>query len=73
MLFWFYKIFQIWGIIDGMGILDNFEEYIDLGILKTESAWDPEFQYESTPIVATNNMGEPIIIEQGLDEKVLGI
>jgi hypothetical protein len=56
-----------------MGILDNFEEYIDLGILKTESAWDPGFQYESTPIVATNNMGEPILIEQGLDEEVLDI
>lgn len=36
-LFWFYKIFQIWGIIDGMGILENFE-----------NAWDPEFQYEHT-------------------------
>jgi hypothetical protein len=29
--FGFYKIFQIWGIIDGMGILENFE-----------NAWDPE-------------------------------
>jgi hypothetical protein len=50
--------------MDGMGILDNFE-----------NAWDPEFQYEHTPIVATNNLGEPIIIpvEQGLDEEVLDI
>jgi hypothetical protein len=48
--------------MDGMGILDNFE-----------NAWDPGFQYESTPIVATNNMGEPILIEQGLDEEVLDI
>jgi hypothetical protein len=48
--------------MDGMGILDNFE-----------NAWDPEFQYEHTPIVQTNNMGEPIIIEQGLDEEVLDI
>ena len=48
--------------MDGMGILENFE-----------NAWDPEFQYEHTPIVPTNNMGEPIIIEQGLDEEVLDI
>ena len=60
-------------IIKHMGILDNFEEYIDLGILKIESAWDPGFQYESTPIVETNNLGEPILIEQGLDEEVLDI
>jgi len=45
-----------------MGILENFE-----------NAWDPEFQYESTPIVQTNNMGELILIEQGLDEEVLDI
>ena len=45
-----------------MGILENFE-----------NAWDPEFQYESTLIVERNNMGEPILIEQGLDEKVLDI
>ena len=31
-----------------MGILDNFEAYIDLDILKTESAWDQGFQYESS-------------------------
>jgi len=31
-----------------MGILDNFEEYIDLGKLNTESAWDEEFQFESS-------------------------
>jgi hypothetical protein len=45
-----------------MVILENFE-----------NAWDPEFQYESTPIVERNNMGEPILIEQGFDEKVLDI
>ena len=45
-----------------MGILDNFE-----------NSWDPGFQYESTPIVQTNNMGEPMPIEQGLDEEVLDI
>ena len=49
-------------IIKHMGILDNFE-----------NAWDPGFQYESTPIVQTNNMGEPMPIEQGLDEEVLDI
>jgi hypothetical protein len=49
--------------MDGMGILDNFE-----------NAWDPEFQYESTPIVERNNMGEPIVpIEQSLEEEVLDI
>jgi hypothetical protein len=31
-----------------MGILDNFEEYIDLGKLNSESAWDEEFQFESS-------------------------
>jgi hypothetical protein len=50
--FGFYKIFQIWGIIGGMGILENFE-----------NAWDPEFQYESTPIVETDQKGDPIIWE----------
>jgi hypothetical protein len=36
--------------------------------------WDPEFQYESTPIVERNNMGEPIVpIEQSLEEEVLDI
>ena len=45
-----------------MGILENFE-----------NAWDPEFQYESTPMVKRNNMGEPILIEQGLDKEVLDI
>jgi hypothetical protein len=49
--------------MDSMGILDNFE-----------NAWDPEFQYESTPIVERNNMGEPIVpIEQSLEEEVLDI
>jgi hypothetical protein len=45
-----------------MGILENFE-----------NAWDENFQWESTPIVQTNNMGEPMPIEQGLDEEVLYI
>jgi hypothetical protein len=30
-----------------MGILDNFEEYIDLG-KNIESAWDEEFLFESS-------------------------
>jgi hypothetical protein len=30
----------------GIGFLDNFE-----------NAWDPEFQFESTPIPETDNMG----------------
>ena len=47
--------------MDGMGILDNFE-----------NAWD-NFLFESRPIVETNNLGEPILIEQGLDEEVLDI
>jgi len=34
--------------MDGMGILDNFE-----------NAWDPEFQYEHTPIKQTDNAGKP--------------
>jgi hypothetical protein len=33
---------------DLMGILENFE-----------NAWDPDLQYESTPIKPTNNLGEP--------------
>jgi hypothetical protein len=45
-----------------MGILENFE-----------NTWDPEFQYESTPMVERNNMGEPILTEQSLDEEVLDI
>jgi hypothetical protein len=49
-----------------MGILENFE-----------NAWDIDFQYESKPIIETNNLGEPIIVEnQGkqeltLDEQVI--
>jgi hypothetical protein len=31
-----------------MGILNNLEAYIDLDILNSESAWDQEFQYESS-------------------------
>ena len=37
-----------------MGILDNFE-----------SAWDDQFQFESKPIIETNNLGEKL---QGIDE-----
>ena len=33
-----------------MDILENFE-----------NAWDPEFQYESTPIKQTNHAGEPLL------------
>jgi hypothetical protein len=33
-----------------MGILDNFE-----------AAWDDQFQFESNPIIETNNLGEPIV------------
>ena len=33
-----------------MGILDNFE-----------NAWDIDFEFESKPIVETNNMVEPIV------------
>jgi hypothetical protein len=33
-----------------MGILENFE-----------NAWDIDFQFESKPIVETNNMGDPVI------------
>lgn len=46
-----------------MGILENFE-----------NAWDVEFQYESKPIIETNNLGEPIIQgteELSLDEEVI--
>jgi hypothetical protein len=50
--FGFYKIFQIWGIIDGMGILDNLE-----------SAWDEEFHFESKPIVETDQKGDPVTWE----------
>jgi hypothetical protein len=35
--------------MDIMGILDNLE-----------NAWDPEFQFESTPISDTDNMGREI-------------
>jgi hypothetical protein len=31
-----------------MGILNNLEAYIDLDILNSESAWDQEFQFESS-------------------------
>jgi hypothetical protein len=40
-----------------MGILDNFE-----------SAWDEEFQFESKPLIETNNLGEKI---QGTDQLTL--
>jgi hypothetical protein len=42
-----------------MGILENFE-----------NAWDIDFQFESNPIVETNNMGEPIV-ESSEFEKLL--
>ncbi len=48
-----------------MGILENFE-----------NAWDIEFQYESKPIINTNNLGEPIVHkteELTLDEENLPI
>jgi hypothetical protein len=35
--------------MDGMGILDNLE-----------NAWDPEFQFESKPIVDTDSMGREV-------------
>jgi hypothetical protein len=35
-----------------MGILENFE-----------NAWDPEFQYESTPIVEKDQKGDPVTWE----------
>ena len=50
--FGFYKIFQISGIMDGMGILDNLE-----------SAWDEEFVFESKPMPITDNMGREIFWE----------
>ena len=40
-----------------MGILDNFE-----------SAWDDQFQFESKPIIETNNLGEKL---QGIDKLTL--
>jgi hypothetical protein len=45
-----------------MGILDNFE-----------SAWDDQFQFESKPIIETNNLGEKIqgTQELSLDEEVI--
>ena len=47
-----YSDFQILpgyiGYNKSMGILENFE-----------NAWDPDLQYESTPIKETNNLGEP--------------
>ena len=50
----FYSDFQILpGQIrynKSMGILDNFE-----------NAWDVDFQFESKPIIETNNMGQPVI------------
>ena len=33
-----------------MGILDNFE-----------NAWDIDFQFESNPIVETDNLGQPAV------------
>jgi hypothetical protein len=47
-----------------MGILDNLE-----------NSWD-DFLFESNPIIETNNMGEPVVKNQGtqelsLDEEVI--
>lgn len=65
--FGFYKIFQISGIMDGMGILENFENAWDLhnGVDEpnTESAWDEEFSFESKPIIPTNHKGDPVTWE----------
>lgn len=36
--------------MDGMGILENFE-----------NAWDIDFQYESSPIKQTDNAGRPTV------------
>ena len=40
-----------------MGILENFE-----------NAWDIDLQFESKPIIETNNLGEKI---QGIDQLTL--
>ena len=40
-----------------MGILENFE-----------NAWDVDLQFESKPIIETNNLGEKI---QGIDQLTL--
>lgn len=36
-----------------MGILDNFEAYLE----KSESGWDEEFSFESKPMPITDDMG----------------
>jgi hypothetical protein len=46
----FFQICQGIGYNKSMGILDNFE-----------AAWDDQFQFESNPIIETNNLGEPIV------------
>jgi len=43
--------------MDGMGILENFE-----------NAWDVDFQYESAPIKPTNNAGEPYMATNLISE-----
>jgi hypothetical protein len=45
-----------------MGILDNLE-----------NAWDQEFQFESTPMVEINSLGEKInyVHQLALDEEVI--
>jgi hypothetical protein len=47
-----------------MGILDNLE-----------AAWDDQFQFESNPIIQTNNLGEKVhgIDELTLDEEVIDL
>jgi hypothetical protein len=55
----FYSDFQIWrGMVYNrhMGILENFE-----------NAWDVDFQFESNPIIETNNMGDPVITSDEVD------
>lgn len=59
------KIFRFWansilknfsdlGYNGQMGILDNFESYLE----KAESAWDEEFHFESKPMPVTDDMGK---------------
>jgi hypothetical protein len=41
----------------------------NMGILESlENAWDENFQFESKPLIETNNLGEKI---QGTDELTL--
>ena len=40
-----------------MGILDNLE-----------NAWDEDFQFESKPLLETNNLGEPVTHDNQRDQ-----